>query len=321
MSKSSPKPALQLRVQDGLSRERLQAKRSAWVACARAGRYSPGMTLEILPLSETLGAEVRGVDLSRPIAPDIATQLRDAWYEHVLLLFRGQGLSDDNLKRSTQWLGEASEITMPTDRRGDADLSIALISNILDDAGQPIGALGDGEMWFHHDNSFTSAPDMATFLYAVELPSEGGHTLFGNCYRSWEDLPEELRSEIVGRRVLQVYDYTVREEPDISDLNGVPHCWQPAVVRHPVSGWNALYVDRLMSAAIDDMAPEDGRALLERLFPYIERTDYEHVWQPGDYVIWDNRCSVHARTDFPADQRRLLKRGKVAGEKLVAGEL
>ncbi|MAM69364.1 MAG: TauD/TfdA family dioxygenase [Pseudomonadota bacterium] len=279
------------------------------------------MDIEILPLTDTLGAEIRGIDLARPVAPEIALKLRDAWYQHVLLLFRNQEMSNEQLKRSTEWLGEAGEITMPPDRRGDADLSIALISNILDENGKPIGALGDGEMWFHHDNSFTLAPDKATFLYAVELPSEGGHTLFGNCYRAYDELPEELRKEIVGRRVLQVYDYTVREVPDTTNLGDVPHCWQPAVVKHPVSGRNALYVDRLMSAAIDGMGPGDGKALLEKLFPYVERTDYEHVWQPGDYVIWDNRCSVHARTDFSADQRRLLKRGKVAGEELVAAYL
>jgi len=279
------------------------------------------MDIEILPLTDTLGAEIRGIDLARPVAPEIALELRDAWYQHVLLLFRNQEMSDEQLKRSTEWLGEAGEITMPPDRRGDADLSIALISNILDENGKPIGALGDGEMWFHHDNSFTLAPDKATFLYAVELPSEGGHTLFGNCYRAYDELPEELRKEIVGRRVLQVYDYTVREVPDTTNLGDVPHCWQPAVVKHPVSGRNALYVDRLMSAAIDGMGPGDGKALLEKLFPYVERTDYEHVWQPGDYVIWDNRCSVHARTDFSANQRRLLKRGKVAGEELIAAYL
>ncbi len=279
------------------------------------------MDIEILPLTDTLGAEIRGIDLARPVAPEIALKLRDAWYQHVLLLFRNQEMSNEQLKRSTEWLGEAGEITMPPDRRGDADLSIALISNILDENGKPIGALGDGEMWFHHDNSFTLAPDKATFLYAVELPSEGGHTLFGNCYRAYDELPEELRKEIVGRRVLQVYDYTVREVPDTTNLGDVPHCWQPAVVKHPVSGRNALYVDRLMSAAIDGMGRGDGKALLEKLFPYVERTDYEHVWQPGDYVIWDNRCSVHARTDFSADQRRLLKRGKVAGEELVAAYL
>ena len=275
------------------------------------------MTLEIVPLTDTIGAEIRGVDLSRPVAPAIAAALQDAWHEHVLLLFRDQDLTDTDLKASTAWLGAMSAITMPTDLRGDDDLAIALVSNIVDETGQPVGALGDGDMWFHHDNSFTAEPDKATFLYAVELPSHGGHTLFGNGYLSYEGLPEPLRQQIEGRRVLQVYDYTVREKPDLDSLDGVPHHWQPAVVKHPVTGRNALYVDRLMSAAIEGLSRHDSDRLLEELFPYVERTDYEHVWQLGDFVIWDNRCSVHARTDFPATERRLLKRGKVAGETLV----
>ena len=274
--------------------------------------------MEIIPLTDAIGAEVRGVDLSRPVAPEISSTLQAAWHEHILLLFRDQDLTDDHLKASTGWLGAMSEITMPTDRRGDDDLSIALVSNILDDAGQPIGALGDGDMWFHHDNSFTAEPDRATFLYAVELPSSGGNTLFGNGYLAYDALPDRLRNAIAGRKVLQVYDYTVRAKPDLDHLDGVPHHWQPAVVEHPVTGKNALYVDRLMTAAIEGLSRPASDALLDELFPYIERADYEHVWRLGDFVIWDNRCSVHARTDFPPDQRRLLKRGKVAGEKLVA---
>ncbi len=83
------------------------------------------MEIDIVPLTETIGAEVRGINLSRPIAPDVAALLQDAWHAHVLLLFRDQALSDDDLKASTAWLGAMSEITMPADRRGDDDLSIA----------------------------------------------------------------------------------------------------------------------------------------------------------------------------------------------------
>jgi len=276
--------------------------------------------LEIIPLSDTIGAEVRGVNLALPVAPEIAARLQSAWHDHVVVLFRDQNLTDAHLKASTGWLGQMSEITMPTDRRGDDDPAIALVSNILDAAGQPIGALGDGDMWFHHDNSFTAEPDKATFLYAVELPSEGGNTLFGNGYLAWDALPDPLRRDIEGRQVLQVYDYTVREKPDLDNLQGVPHHWQPAVIRHPVTGKSALYVDRLMSAAIEGVSRDDSAALLAELFPYIERADYEHVWRLGDFIIWDNRCSVHARTDFPPDQRRLLKRGKIAGERLIAAK-
>lgn len=276
------------------------------------------MTLEINPLSDTFGAEIRGIDLSEPQSSATAKALRDAWHRHILLLFRDQDLDDAALKQSAAWLGDAGKISMPVERRGDDDTSIALVSNILDEAGAPIGALGDGDMWFHHDNCFMAEPDKATFLYAVELPSAGGHTLFGNCYLAWEALPADLRQALAGREILQVYDYTVRRKPDLDRLDGVRHCWQPAAIRHPVTERAALYVDRLMTAAVSGYERSESDALLAEIFPYVERADYEHVWRLGDYVIWDNRCSVHARTDFDAKERRLLKRGKIGGEALVA---
>jgi taurine dioxygenase len=276
------------------------------------------MTFEIVPLSDTLGAEIRGVDLSEPQDSATAAALRDAWHRHVMLLFRDQDLDDAALKKSAAWLGAAGRISMPVERRGDADTGIALVSNILDDAGAPIGALGDGDMWFHHDNCFEAEPDKATFLYAVELPAVGGHTLFGNCYAAWDALPGDLRAALAGREVLQVYDYTVRQKPNLDRLGDVRHYWQPSAIIHPVTGRTALYVDRLMTAAVSGYDRTESDALLEQIFPYVERSDYEHIWQLGDYVIWDNRCSVHARTDFDPAERRLLKRGKIDGEALVA---
>ncbi len=279
------------------------------------------MTVEIIPCTKTMAAEIRGVDLSQPVDDDSAATLLEAWHKYVLLLFRDQKMTDQQLKNSAAWLGKTSQIAMPVDRRGDDDIEIQKVSNIRDKAGKPIGALGDGEMWFHHDNSFTEAPDKATWLYAVELPSTGGNTLFGNCYESYEALPKELKKEIEGRKVLQVYDFTIREKPRRNELADVPHYWQPVVVQHPVTGRKALYLDRLMTAAIDGGSDAESDELLGQLFPYIERIDYEHEWQLGDYVIWDNRCSVHARRDFPADERRLLKRGKVEGDPLLSAEI
>ena len=283
-----------------------------------AGHSIAAMTVEVAPLSPTMGAEIRGVDLARPLDAAVSSALRAAWRDHVVLVFRGQSLDDDALRRSAGWLGDPAGISMPVDRRGDDDLSIALISNIRDETGAPIGALGDGDMWFHHDNSYTEAPDRATWLYAVELPSAGGNTLFGNCYRAYDALPERLPRSLSGRKVLQVYDYTLKQRPDIGDLDGLPHFWQSAVIVHPLTRKRALYVDRLMTAAISGYDRADSEALIEEVCRYVERADYEHVWRRGDYVIWDNRCSVHARTRFPADERRLLKRGKVAGEPLLA---
>ncbi|MEE2655277.1 MAG: TauD/TfdA family dioxygenase [Pseudomonadota bacterium] len=275
------------------------------------------MAVEVIPFSETMAAQICGVDLARPLGAAESKILLDAWHQHVVLVFRDQIMDDLQLKGSASWLGETSKISMPRERRGDEDTEIQKVSNILDDSGMPIGALGDGEMWFHHDNSFTEAPDKATWLYAVELPSAGGNTLFGNCYEAYEALPDKLKKLVSGRRVLQVYDYTVRTKPRLTGLDETPHFWQPAVVRHPATGRKALYVDRLMTAAIDGCTQIESDQLLAELFPYIERVDYEHEWQLGDYVVWDNRCSVHARREFPVNQRRLLKRGKVEGNSLI----
>ena len=277
------------------------------------------MRFDIQPLSNGIGAKIGGVDLSRPPDNATAAALRDAWHQYILLLFPNQELDDRALKGSARWLGTPGSISMPVERRGDDDTDIALVSNIVDETGAPIGALGDGEMWFHHDNCFEPKPDKATFLYALELPPEGGNTMFGNCYLAWEELPVDLRSAIAGRQVLQVYDYTVRRSPDLDRLDGVRHHWQPATVTHPVTGKIALYIDRLMTAAVSGYDRSTSDKLLAAVFPYVERVDYEHVWRLGDYVIWDNRCSVHARTDFDPAERRLLKRGKIDGEKLIAG--
>ncbi|MDA1325681.1 MAG: TauD/TfdA family dioxygenase [Proteobacteria bacterium] len=277
------------------------------------------MCIEILPLSDNMGAEVRGVDLSRPVERKTADLLQDAFIRHILLLFRGQTFPDERtLLNSAAWLGSNAHITMPGNKFGDDGKYIHLISNIRDETGAPIGDLGASDLLYHHDNSFTNAPDMATYLFAVELPSTGGITLFSNCYKAYEALPDHLLKAIAGRRVLQVYDYNVNERPSKERLAQMPSAWQPTIVVHPVTSGKVLYVNPLNSMAIEGYGEAESDRLLEELFPYIERVDYALEWRIGDYIIFDNRCSAHARTEFPADQRRLLKRGKVAGNPMIA---
>jgi taurine dioxygenase len=277
------------------------------------------MSIEIFPLSAHMGAEVRGIDLSRPVDETTVEMLNDAFICHILLLFRDQIFPDEfSLLKSAAWLGSTAHITMPGNKFGEDGENIHLISNIRDENGEPIGDLGDSDLLYHHDNSFTDSPDKATYLYAVELPSTGGKTRFSNCYKAYESLPENLRKAIKGRRVLQVYDYNVDERPSKDRLDEMPQAWQPSVVVHPITGGKVLYVNPLNTAAIEGYGEAESDALLEELFPYIARVDYELTWQIGDYIIFDNRCSAHARTQFPADQRRLLKRGKIAGDPMIA---
>jgi taurine dioxygenase len=277
------------------------------------------MSIEILPLSEHMGAEVRGVDLSRPVDEETSGRLNEAFIRHILLLFRDQAFPEEKaLLKSAAWLGRTAQITMPGNKFGEDGENIHLISNIKDENGKPIGDLGDSDLLYHHDNSFTEAPDKATYLYAVELPSTGGKTQFSNCYKAYDSLPDHLRNAIAGRRVRQVYDYNVNERPSKDRLDEMPQAWQPSVVVHPVTGGKVLYVNPLNTAAIEGYEEAESDALLDRLFSYVARVDYELTWRVGDYIIFDNRCSAHARTEFPADQRRLLKRGKVAGDPMIA---
>ena len=194
-----------------------------------------------------------------------------------------------------------------------------MVSNIRKN-GKLIGSLPDGEMWFHHDMAFTDTPHKATFLYSVEVPKTGGNTKFANMYAAYNLLPERLKEALDGRRVMQIFDYQETSQPELSQLGKVKHAWHPAVLQHPETGRKALFINLLMSATLEDLKPEKAKALISEILPYAEDPSivYEHKWQPGDFLVWDNRCSTHARTDFSKKERRLLKRGMIEGAPLIA---
>ncbi len=277
------------------------------------------MSVKITPLSPAIGAEIHGVDLSKPVSADVQQILLRAWHENVLILFRNQNISDKELLSSSDWIGPLGARSRPADRRQEPDPYIMLVSNIRKN-GELIGSLPDGEMWFHHDMAFVDVPHKATFLYSVEVPKTGGNTKFVNMYKAHDILPDRLKKALEGKRVMQIFDYKETSQPDLSELDKVKHAWHPAVVQHPDTGRKALYVNRLMSATFDGMPHDEAKALIAEVIAYAEDPSiiYEHIWQPGDFLVWDNRCSTHARTDFPPTERRLLKRGMLEGAPLIA---
>jgi taurine dioxygenase len=191
-----------------------------------------------------------------------------------------------------------------------------LVTNIVEN-GKPIGAFGDGEMWFHHDTSYYPKPHRATLLYSMQLPASGGNTCFSNMYKAYENIPRALRDRLEGRNVLQIHDYKRRERIDLDkvDLASIQHHEQPIFITHPATGRKALYISRLMSARIEGLSRQESEAALDKLFDISEDPAiiYEHEWRLGDLVIWDNWCSIHARRDFPRDQPRLLRRLTIEG--------
>ena len=269
------------------------------------------------PLSPALGAEILGVDLRRQNDDRVFAQIEQIWHQNLVILLRDQELSEDDEVRFAEKFGPPAKIHTPQFVRGHP--AVMLISNIRED-GKPIGALPDGEMHFHTDQCHQERPAMASMLYAIEVPSQGGNTLFANGYKAYETLPAEIKRRIDGRRALNAYDYdNAATRRGTRVVDGVPSCVHPVVRTHPATGRKALYVNRLMTVCIEGLPQEESDELLSFLFDHQEQRQfvYEHVWRPGDLLMWDNRCALHARTDFSAGERRLMRRVTILGEKPV----
>ena len=169
------------------------------------------MALRVAKLADALGAEISGVDLSKPLAPAAFAEIRRAWLEHLVLRFRGQKLGDPQLIAFTRLFGELDP--PGPNPYGKSFLpehpEINVISNIVV-GGAPIGGLGDGEAIWHADMTYVERPPMGAILHALEVPASGGDTYWANMYAAYETLPGELRHKIEGREA--IHDATYNSE-------------------------------------------------------------------------------------------------------------
>ena len=273
--------------------------------------------IEIIPLSPHVGAEIRGVDLTRELEPATASALYAAWLKHLVLVFRGQALSAEDQRRFTLLFGE---IQPPRSRPGvrDPNNPVLYIGNVTIDGQR--GELPEGDMQFHSDQCYYENPAKGAVLYALEIPSRGGNTLFASTYAAYDVLPPDLRAAAERTQVLFLYDYEKnanRKAP--TDWADAPRHVHPAVVVHPETGRRTLLVNRLMADSIVGMPREQSDLMLERLCQATERPEhiYEHEWRVGDLLIWDNRATLHARTDFDPSERRALRRLALRGARPI----
>jgi taurine dioxygenase len=281
---------------------------------------TPTLTrLNVKPLTRYIGAEIGGIDLStRPDDAAVAA-IYKAWLDHTVLVFRGQNLSMEDLPRVTGYFGKMGELGRPAKYHppGFSKMlpGIMLISNIREN-GEPIGALPDGEMMFHHDMIHKEIPSKATLLYSVEIPSRGGNTLFASGYAAYDTLDPAIKSRLEGKRALHHYNYGSTQRGDDRGTEAFNECIHPVFRTHEETKRKAVYVNRLMTVKVMDMDEAESSRLLNAVFDHAERPEfvYEHEWRTGDLLLWDNRCSSHARTDFPSSERRLMLRTTVAGD-------
>ena len=276
------------------------------------------LDLEIVPLGR-IGAEVRGVDLARTTPRQIEA-IKHAWYRHDVLLFRRQRLSDDDLIAFSRYFGTLDgPPNQGAGRKSPPGYpDVYIVSNVLDDKGEPIGALGDGEAAWHTDMSYLPQPPDASMLYSLEIPATGGDTCFSSMKVALAAMPRRLAERV---RTLDIkhdgtYDSggNVRKGMTPSDdprrSVGTPH---PAVIQHPVSGDAALYLGRRRNAYIMGLEVEESERLLDEIWSYVEAAVYRHRWALGDLVLWDNRTTMHRRDAFDPKSRRVMHRTQIKG--------
>jgi len=286
------------------------------------------MPVSVEPLSAPLGARITGVDLGAPLDEASRTAIHRAWLDHQVLVFPGQTMTEEDQIRFTLLWGDMPVRGRYAGRREEgrrSHESVMLVSNIRED-GKLIGSLPDGEMMFHSDGSYDEHPYRYTMLHAVRVPSRGGNTLFANLYRAYETLPDDLKRRSAALRARHGYYAGRHVTPEIKATLAIrpsSDSWtHPVVTAHEETGRPVLYVSRLLTQRIAGLPEAEADALLDALLDHAERREliYEHVWTPGDFVIWDNRCVNHARTDFPAGEPRLLRRTTVQGVRPAAAK-
>ena len=268
--------------------------------------------LETVPLSKALGAEIRGVDLRAPLDEDTAREIEAIWNEHIVIVFPDQDIDIQQQRAFARHFGEIGTRARPGPKPPELDeygADVMLVTNVRENS-KPIGSLPDGEMMFHSDTPYFENPAKATLLFGLEVTATGGHTLFSNGYLAAETLPEHLKRRLDGKLAMQVYEYGTTIKTQQYDRTRVPHFAHPVFRKHPATGRSALFVNELMTEEIVGLPKDESDEILAFLFAHQRRPDfiYEHVWGVGGLVLWDNRCSLHARTDFPDDQRRMLRR-------------
>ena len=310
-------------------------------ATHRNGRVNAPENVRVVPSGKALGAEIQGVDLSQPVPEETRQLMRQAWADHLVLLWRDQTLPDISFLDAAAIFGTPKE---PAARKyqlaGGYKVGgkivplhshVSLISN-LDEEGHPTmhnGALGSYEVMWHTDNSYVEVPPAGSMLYAVIIPTDGGgDTYFNNQYLAYEELPDDLKRAIVGRTQLHdasrnsagVLRPTVKLPTKPEEVPGPVH---PLVRIHPVTRKPALYLGRRRdwpSSYIVGMSNDDSEKLLDCLWSHATQKKYEwaHKWRVGDLVLWDNRCCMHYRSEVDATQPRVLYRTVIKGDPVIA---
>jgi len=289
---------------------------------------SATQSISIRKLHPYLGAEIRGVDMGRPLDAATFKAVHDAWMEHLVLVFPDQHITDEQHVAFTTYFGEP-EIFHQDIIKSKRTKEIFRLANV-DEDGQLIPPkhatlkqIALAQMW-HTDSSYKPKPCVGALLHGLEVSRTGGQTRFTNMYAVWDELPESLKRQVRGRKARHDFGNLARladiRKPTAEEEAAMPPVWQPMVRTHPVTGRTSLYISPIYNDQIEGMADADAVKLIAELteFSGQEKFVYSHWWAPDDVVMWDNRCTMHQVTPHDPAERRIMHRTTIEGVDLVA---
>jgi taurine dioxygenase len=281
--------------------------------------------LQIIPQDAVIGAEIWGVDLSKPLDPLTFDKIETAYDRHTVLVFRNQNLTPEQHIAFGRNFGPL-EIHVLKRYLLAGHPEILLISNILKADGEFLGLPDAGQTW-HTDTSYRPRPSRGSILYAIEIPHDDsgkaiGDTLFAGTAPAYDALPEAMKRKLAGRKA--IHSYGRRKRPEGSqrnkmfkaEIDAVPDISHPVVRTHPNTGRKALYVFEGECVGIEGMPDDEAREIIAELTRHCIQPKfiYRHKWRVGDVVMWDNAAALHlAVADYKLPQRRLLHRVTVEG--------
>ncbi|MFT5174381.1 MAG: taurine dioxygenase [Gammaproteobacteria bacterium] len=278
------------------------------------------MEFEIDRMAAPIGAEIRGVDLSKPLSAAQFDTIGRLFNEHGVIFFRQQNLPPAQLLDFSCRFGEQEINTFSETHGLAAHPGVVVVSNI-EEHGHDIGVKRAGERW-HSDMCYTAKPPRGTILSACEVPVLDGLTLGDTCFAAthsaYDDLSDAMKRSIDGR--FAVFDFAgrVRALPMTQkQREAFPPVQHPLVRTHPGTGRKCLYVMRDDCTGIVGMDDDEAQLLIAALADHITRPEYvyRHRWQPGDLLLWDN-CTVQhmAIQDYQLPLRRLMYRTTFAAD-------
>ena len=270
-------------------------------------------TIEVDPLSPVIGAEIGGVDLSKPLGNQTFQEIHDALMQHLVVFFRDQDMTLDEHKAFARMFGELH--IHPTVKAPDGHPEIITIR--ADEKSEVVA----GMKW-HSDVSCDEEPPMGSILHLHQIPAVGGDTMFASMYAAWEALSDPIKELIADMKAwnesVQVHRDRFGDKGKLRDGEDVyPEALHPIVRTHPVTGRKGLFVNENFTTRIEGLKKHESDAILKMLCEHIATPEFHcrFRWREKSVAFWDNRCAQHRTVwdYFPAVRHGY--RATVAGDR------